>query len=163
MPGFLTVNGFHKVLLPALPSATREVASESWVMGQKVPANLDPAQQAELQNSVVKLYLDDYAKAWDGVLQDLEIVPLRSLNQAAQDLYVLASPQSPMKDLLTDDRARAHAVGAAQAHRRRGGGVGSGCQSRRGDSLPGDVARCRRAFLGACRPARCGAGAAARP
>ena len=102
MPGFFTVNGFHKVLLPALPSATREVASESWVMGQKVPANLDPAQQAELQNSVVKLYLDDYAKAWDGVLQDLEIVPLRSLNQAAQDLYVLASPQSPMKLLLTD-------------------------------------------------------------
>ena len=102
VPGFFTVNGFHKVLLPALQSATREVASESWVMGQKVPANLDPAQQAELQNSVVKLYLDDYAKAWDGVIQDLEIVALRSLNQAAQDLYVLASPQSPMKLLLTD-------------------------------------------------------------
>jgi type VI secretion system protein ImpL len=101
VPGFFTVDGFHKVLLPALPSATREVASESWVMGQKVPANLDPAQQAELQNNVVKLYLDDYAKAWDGLLQDLEIVPLRSLPQAAQDLYVLASPQSPLKDLLT--------------------------------------------------------------
>ena len=42
VPGFFTVDGFHKVLLPALPSATREVASESWVMGQKVPANLDP-------------------------------------------------------------------------------------------------------------------------
>ena len=41
VPGFLTVDGFHKVLLPALPAATREVASESWVMGQKVPANLD--------------------------------------------------------------------------------------------------------------------------
>ena len=51
---------------------------------------------------MVKLYLDDYAKAWDGVIQDLEIVALRSLNQAAQDLYVLASPQSPMKLLLTD-------------------------------------------------------------
>jgi type VI secretion system protein ImpL len=102
VPGFFTVNGFHKVLLPALQSATREVASESWVMGQKVPANLDPAQQAELQNNVVKLYLDDYAKAWDAVIQDLEIVALRSLNQAAQDLYVLASPQSPMKLLLTD-------------------------------------------------------------
>jgi type VI secretion system protein ImpL len=102
VPGFFTVAGFHKVLLPALQSATREVASESWVMGQKVPANLDAAQQAELQNNVVKLYLDDYAKAWDGVIQDIEIVALRSLNQAAQDLYVLASPQSPMKLLLTD-------------------------------------------------------------
>ena len=101
VPGFLTVDGFHKVLLPALPAATREVASESWVMGQKVPVNLDNAQQTELANSVVKLYLDDYAKAWDGLIQDLEIVPLRSLPQAAQDLYVLASPQSPLKDLLT--------------------------------------------------------------
>jgi type VI secretion system protein ImpL len=101
VPGFFTVDGFHKVLLPALPAATREVASESWVMGQKVPVNLDNAQQTELANSVVKLYLDDYAKAWDGLIQDLEIVPLRSLPQAAQDLYVLASPQSPLKDLLT--------------------------------------------------------------
>ena len=101
VPGFFTVDGFHKVLLPALPAATREVASESWVMGQKVPVSLDNAQQTELANSVVKLYLDDYAKAWDSLLQDLEIVPLRSLPQAAQDLYVLASPQSPLKDLLT--------------------------------------------------------------
>jgi type VI secretion system protein ImpL len=102
VPGFFTVDGFHKVLLPALSSATREVASESWVMGQKVPTNLDAAQQAELQNNVVKQYLDDYAKAWDALIQDLEIVALRSLPQAAQDLYVLASPQSPMKVLLTD-------------------------------------------------------------
>jgi type VI secretion system protein ImpL len=101
IPGFFTVEGFHKVLLPALQSATREVASESWVMGQKVPTNLDSAQQAELANSVVKQYLDDYAKVWDALIQDLDIVALRSLPQAAQDLYVLASPQSPMKDLLT--------------------------------------------------------------
>ncbi|MGE4076386.1 MAG: type VI secretion system membrane subunit TssM [Reyranella sp.] len=101
IPGFFTVEGFHRVLLPALTTATREVASESWVMGQKVPANLDPTQQAELANNVIKYYLDDYAKAWDALLQDLEIVALRSLPQAAQDLYVLASPQSPMKSLLT--------------------------------------------------------------
>jgi type VI secretion system protein ImpL len=100
IPGFLTVDGFHKVLLPALPSATHQVAGESWVLGQKAPT-LDHAQQAQLANAVVKLYIEDYAKAWDALLQDLEIVALRSLPQAAQDLYVLASPQSPMKDLLT--------------------------------------------------------------
>ena len=33
--------------------------------------------------------------------QDLEIAPLRSLNQASQDLYILASKQSPLKELLT--------------------------------------------------------------
>ncbi len=101
IPGFLTVDGFHKVLLPALSTATREVASESWVLGQKVPGNLDLAQQSEVANDVVKQYLEDYAKAWDGLLQDLEIAPLRSLNQASQDLYILASRQSPLKELLT--------------------------------------------------------------
>ena len=44
IPGFLTVDGFHKVLLPALATATREVASESWVLGQKVPVNFDLSQ-----------------------------------------------------------------------------------------------------------------------
>jgi type VI secretion system protein ImpL len=100
IPGFLTVDGFHKVLLPALPAATREAAAESWVMGRGTPVSLDEAQQRTLANEVVALYIADYAKAWDNLLQDLEVVPLRSLPQAAQDLYILASPQSPMKDLL---------------------------------------------------------------
>ncbi len=101
VPGFLTVDGFHKVLLPALPGATREVASESWVLGKTAQINLDGAQIKDLENSVIALYEADYAKAWDFMLQDLDLVPLRSLTQAAQDLYILASPQSPMKDLLT--------------------------------------------------------------
>lgn len=100
IPGFLTVEGFHKVLLPALATATREVASESWVLGQKVPVNFDLAKQSEVANEVVKQYMEDYAKAWDAMLQDLEISPLRSLNQASQDLYILASRQSPLKELL---------------------------------------------------------------
>src|SRR6185312_4074934 len=97
--GFLTVDGFHKVLLPALPTATREVLGESWVIGGGSAVKLDEAQQRELANAVVALYVADYAKAWDELLQDLEVVPLRSLPQAAQDLYILASPQSPMKEL----------------------------------------------------------------
>ena len=34
IPGFFTVDGFYKVLLPDLPAATRQVASESWVFGE---------------------------------------------------------------------------------------------------------------------------------
>ena len=42
----------------------------------------------------------DYAKHWDAMLADLNLVPLRTPEQAAQDLYILGSPQSPMRDLL---------------------------------------------------------------
>ncbi len=46
------------------------------------------------------LYEADYIRAWDAMINDLNVVPLRSLSQAAQDLYIIASPQSPMRDLL---------------------------------------------------------------
>ena len=101
VPGFLTIDGFHRVLLPALPGATREVASESWVLGRTAQISLAEAQIKELETAVIALYEADYAKAWDGLLQDIDLVPLRSLTQAAQDLYILGSPQSPIKELLT--------------------------------------------------------------
>src|SRR5262249_12728313 len=35
IPGLYTVNGFYTVLLPALGNATKQVASESWVLGTR--------------------------------------------------------------------------------------------------------------------------------
>jgi type VI secretion system protein ImpL len=101
MPGYLTVDGFHNALLPALPAAVREAAGESWITGQGAPARLNDVEQRALVNAVVALYAADYIKAWDDLLQDLEMAPLRSVPQAAQDLFILGAPQSPMKDLLT--------------------------------------------------------------
>ena len=100
VPGYLTVDGFHKALLPALPAATREAAGESWIMGWAA-TRLSDAEQRSLVNEVIALFAADYIKAWDGLLQDLEVAPLRSVPQAAQDLFILGSPQSPMKELLT--------------------------------------------------------------
>jgi type VI secretion system protein ImpL len=100
IPGFLTVEGFHKVLLPSLGSAAKSVASESWVLGKR--AELDPSgpEMRALEHDVIQLYQADYIEAWDAMQTDLDVVPLRSMTQAAQDLYILSSPQSPMRDLL---------------------------------------------------------------
>ncbi len=100
VPGFYTIDGFYKVLLPNLPMATTQVASESWVLGKE--AQIDPTspQVLTLQRDVIALYTADYAKRWDALLADLDIEPMRNLQQAVQDLYILASPQSPMRDLL---------------------------------------------------------------
>jgi type VI secretion system protein ImpL len=101
VPGFFTVQGFHRVLLPSLASTAREVVSESWVLGNRpADASADPAMLT-LERDVVALYCNDYAKVWDAMLADIAVVPLRDLQSAVQDLYVLASPQSPMRDLLT--------------------------------------------------------------
>lgn len=100
IPGFYTVAGFHDVLLPSLGSATRTVASESWVLGKNAEVSETPAQLAVLEHEVIGLYENDYAHAWDAMLNDIDVIPMRSVSQAAEDLYVLASPQSPMRDLL---------------------------------------------------------------
>jgi type VI secretion system protein ImpL len=100
IPGFYTVKGFYTVLLPALGNATKQVASESWVLGTRAALAPDSEEAQRLEHDVIGLYEADYAKHWDAMLNDLSIVPLRSPEQAVQDLYILASPQSPMRDLL---------------------------------------------------------------
>ncbi len=100
IPGFFTVDGFHKVLLPSLDGAVRSVVSESWVLGDRVAFNPNGPQMQGLQRDVIALYEADYAPAWDLLLGDLNVVQLRSLSQAAQDLYILAAPDSPMRNLL---------------------------------------------------------------
>ncbi len=100
VPGFFTIDGFHRVLLPSLPTATMQVASESWVLGKD--AQIDPLspQVQTLQRDVIALYSAEYARQWDALLGDLDVAPMRNLQQAVQELYILASPQSPMRDLL---------------------------------------------------------------
>ncbi|MEJ0018250.1 MAG: type VI secretion system membrane subunit TssM [Acetobacteraceae bacterium] len=100
IPGFFTLDGFHKVLLPSLGSAAKSVVSESWVLGDRIAFDPSGPQMQALERDVVALYEADYAPAWDLMLGDLNVVQLRSLSQAAQDLYILASPESPMRRLL---------------------------------------------------------------
>ena len=100
IPGFFTVDGFHKVLLPSLAGAAKSVVSESWVLGDRVAFDPNGPQMQALERDVVTLYEADYAPTWDLMLADLNVAQLRSLSQAAQDLYILASPESPMRSLL---------------------------------------------------------------
>lgn len=100
IPGFLTVDGFHKVLLPALDTAARSVVSESWVLGQRVELDPNGPQMRAVQQQMITLYEDDYARAWDAMLADLNFAQMRSLPRAAQDLYIVESPESPLRALL---------------------------------------------------------------
>jgi type VI secretion system protein ImpL len=99
VPGIFTVEGLHRGLLPRLPAAILEAASESWVLGPEAAAALsgDPRQ---LEASVLRLYAEDYARAWQTMLADLVLPPFRNLGQAAEALNLLGAPNSPMRDVL---------------------------------------------------------------
>ncbi len=100
IPGFYTVEGFHSVLLPNLAATARQVASESWVLGEK--AEVPPVGPAftAMQNDVVSLYTADYAKIWDAMLADLSLHAIGKSEDGVRTLYILGSPQSPLRDLL---------------------------------------------------------------
>lgn len=99
IPGLYTANGFHQ-LMAHLADASREVAGESWVLGRT--EQIDPASPAmkDLERDVITLYVADDERLWQAMLDDLALVPFRTRDQAIQVLYVLGSPQSPMRDLL---------------------------------------------------------------
>ncbi len=99
--GFYTVEGFHSVLLANLAETARQVAGESWVLGEKSSINPLGNGLSALQTDVVNLYTADYARLWDGMLADLDVQPLGGGEAGIRTLYILGSPQSPMRDLLT--------------------------------------------------------------
>ena len=165
IPGFLTVDGFHRVLLPSLADAAKSVASESWVLGERTPNSIRTGRRCgALERDVIALYEADYIQAWDAMLADLNVVPLRSLSQAAQDLYILASPQSPMRDLLASIARQVTlsvppaGMAPAAGDKTAGGGTGgeraAGRAVRRGRSR-GRRRRCRRATRSTSTTRRC--------
>jgi type VI secretion system protein ImpL len=97
VPGFYTGAGFRGVLEPELPRAAAQVAGESWVLGTQ--AAVSTAQLGTLEQDVVQLYGDDVTRRWDAVLADLAPAPLGTPAQGAEALYVLGSPQSPLRAL----------------------------------------------------------------
>ncbi len=100
IPGFYTAEGFHKILLGRLAATAQSVAEESWVLGhsEEIPSQ-GPAVDA-LEHAVVARYVADFEQQWDALLGDIALAPFGGHEEAVQTLYVLSSPQSPMRDLL---------------------------------------------------------------
>ena len=99
VPGLYTVEGLNRVFLPRLPGAVAEAASESWIIGPNQTAALltDPRQ---LETAILRLYAEDYVKAWQRVVGDVGLLPFKSLQQASEGLNVLGAPNSPIRDLM---------------------------------------------------------------
>jgi type VI secretion system protein ImpL len=118
--GFFTPEGFHKVLLPALADAAKSVVSESWVLGKRIELDPNGAEMRALRQQIIAVYENDYARAWDAMLLDLNFVQMRSVPRAAQDLYIIASPESPVRALLLSIgrqlRLSVPPAGSAPAH-----------------------------------------------
>ncbi|UFN47770.1 type VI secretion system membrane subunit TssM [Roseomonas sp. OT10] len=99
VPGIYTVEGLYKALLPALPGAVREAASEGWVLGPEA-AQAGAEDPLRLEAGVLALYAKEYGDAWQALLDDLVLPPFAGLQPAAEGLNLLGAPNSPLRDLL---------------------------------------------------------------
>ena len=118
IPGLFTAAGYRGVMSRALPAATHQVATETWVLGRRTEPVLLTQQQAEqqqLEQAVTALYIAEVTARWDAMLADLDIAPIATLPQGAQAFYVLASPESPLRALLRSMAAQVQVPGVPPA------------------------------------------------
>ncbi len=97
VPDLYTAAVFRSLTGRTTEQVAEEFAEDRWVWGDEgQPA----VKSARLVAAVTEIYEDDYIAHWDGVLKDLDIVPLGSLERAKDALEVLARPTSPLRGFL---------------------------------------------------------------
>jgi len=98
VPGIYTLDGLYRVILPKLGGVVRDAASETWVLGPETTASGagDPVQ---LERAVLQMYGEQYAAAWQALLDDLVLPPFTTLSAAAEGLNLMGAPNSPLRDV----------------------------------------------------------------
>ena len=101
LPGIYTWPGYHNVFLTVLPSVTKDITEDGWVLGrQKLDVQGLIRDTARLRRDVMGLYFDDYARRWDAMLADIAIKPYHTMPEALDQLSLLSAPSSPLRDLM---------------------------------------------------------------
>lgn len=99
IPGLFTRDGFLQTFLPQSKRLTSTMRSESWVLG--IDENQwSAAELAGLDRDVAERYFAEYARRWEGLLGDLQIVALRSPDQSLEVLAFLSGRDSVLRTLL---------------------------------------------------------------
>ena len=77
---------------------TAELIDESWILGPYTPPTTDSAL---LMSRVKDLYLDDFARQYEGLVLDIELAPFSTPQEAVNILNILSDPvNSPLLLLL---------------------------------------------------------------
>ncbi|WP_084190926.1 type VI secretion system membrane subunit TssM [Methylomarinum vadi] len=97
VPGLFTCAGYKEVFLPNKERLIDRQASDNWVFGIKDEKTLSKEELKVLQEDVLKLYLQDYIKHWDELLQDIQLKPFTSQVQMVEMLNIISGEHSPIK------------------------------------------------------------------
>jgi type VI secretion system protein ImpL len=104
VPGLYTREGYQRGFQRQVNKVADELADEQgWVLKVSEPGK-DMAAQVRngngLADEVRRLYLNDYAAAWESFVGDIRLQPMTSLAQSVQMSRLLSAPDSPLPPLL---------------------------------------------------------------
>ncbi|KRE88294.1 type VI secretion protein [Frateuria sp. Soil773] len=97
LPALFTQPAFEAEVDKGIEQAVAQFAQDDWVLGA---SRIDAVAKARLQQQVLALYEQDYIKAWDDLLADLQLQPVASIQDASAIAAKLSGPSSPLKALL---------------------------------------------------------------
>ncbi|WP_366657435.1 type VI secretion system membrane subunit TssM [Fodinicurvata sp. EGI_FJ10296] len=100
MRGLYTYDGYHEVGKPAADQVARDLSGEGWVLGRSSNPEERARDAVQIRDDILQIYVEDYARQWDGLLADISIAPFRDVEHAADVLNVVSGPSSPLKELL---------------------------------------------------------------
>lgn len=98
--GMFTYKGYHNYFIPENKRLTESLADENWIFGTQSESSLSEVELELLRQEVRKLYLDDYARQWSALLNDIRIVPFKTLEETVQILNIISGVNSPMRLVL---------------------------------------------------------------
>ncbi|MEC9434456.1 MAG: type VI secretion system membrane subunit TssM [Pseudomonadota bacterium] len=154
--GIYTREGFHGRFLPALPLLAARLRDEARVLGPRAGIDASPAALARLARDVTNLYYNDYIARYDGLLADIDIVPVESLSHATEVLNLLSGPSSPIVGILravADETLLTRGRGAAALAGGAGSAVGGVAQGELVSRLDGVTQTLAEALAGAAEAA----------
>ncbi len=94
-----TYKGFYESFQLESKALSAEIQKEDWVLGLDKGA-FDRSELQSLESDMLKLYTSDYIQQWDGMLNDLRLMPIRDVPHAVEVMDILSGPQSPLRRLL---------------------------------------------------------------
>lgn len=116
-PALYTQPVFAELATTGIAESVAQFVADDWVIGSQP---MDELARARLAGEVLRLYEQDYIRAWNGLLGDLQLVSDSGSDGASSTLAKVAGPSSPLRLLLvlvgehTQSMMRAPAQSAAE-------------------------------------------------
>jgi len=111
VPAIYTRPVFDEVTGLGTAELVKQFSEDSWVLGEEGPSLQDSAR---LAFEVTRIYEEDYIRAWDAILADIQVAPFPNVGQAAEMLGILSGPTSPLRGFLSTVAGQTNLTGEGE-------------------------------------------------